>query len=218
MRKEDVPQVDEIAREAFPEDLPPPSFKRALQNRFRQWFFVACEEKPGFEAPSGAQPEETQKGAAPGAFSWMRGLLGFDRSSSSGASAVNEHILGYAGLQMSNNMGHIVDIAVRKEYRRRGIGEFLLRSVIEQAVQLNTTFISLEVRVSNRPAQALYEKYGFNKVEARPGYYLDRNGLKEDGYYMSTERITSASYQALLQQLKQAYDQRWGSRCYSVIR
>lgn len=217
MRKEDLRQVDDIAREAFPEDFPPPSFKRVLRDSLKQWFFVAYEGNPGIEPSSGMQPEEKSINTAPGPFSWMKGLLGFDLHSGR-IPATKERVLGYTGLHVSNGIGHIVDIAVRKEYRKQGIGELLLRTAIEQAVQLNNTFIKLEVRVSNRPAQALYEKYGFNKVEVRPGYYLDRNGHKEDGYYMSTERITSAPYQALFQKLKEDYQQRWGSRCHAIAR
>ena len=78
--------------------------------------------------------------------------------------------------------------------------------IIEKATELNTRAITLEVRQSNRAAQALYEKYGFTKAGVRRRYYSDDG---EDAVVMTTETITSGSYQARFQQLKQAYTQRW---------
>ncbi|MBM2832056.1 MAG: ribosomal-protein-alanine acetyltransferase [Dehalococcoidia bacterium] len=109
---------------------------------------------------------------------------------------------GYVGMEKDRDRCHIVDIAVRKSYRRQRIGELLLRSMIEQALQFRADYLTLEVRVSNRLAQTLYTKYGFSIVERRSNYYVDKLGQQEDGYYMATGRITSPSYQALWDQLK----------------
>ena len=73
-------------------------------------------------------------------------------------------------------------------------------------MELDAQVLTLEVRASNLPAQALYEKYGFAKVGVRRRYYADDG---EDAVVMTTERITSGSYQSMFQQLKQAYTQRW---------
>jgi ribosomal-protein-alanine N-acetyltransferase len=105
------------------------------------------------------------------------------------------------------NEAHIIAIAVRNNYRRKGIGEGLLISVIEVATQLHANVITLEVRASNVVAQALYKKYGFRVVGRRPRYYSD-NG--EDAVLMSTDTITSAPFQTCFQQLKEAHSQRWG--------
>jgi ribosomal-protein-alanine N-acetyltransferase len=100
---------------------------------------------------------------------------------------------------------HITTIAVRNNYRRIGIGEGLLISIIELATQLNASIITLEVRASNEIAQTLYKKYGFQVVGRHLRYYSD-NG--EDAILMNTDNITSASFQARFQQLKMAHAQR----------
>jgi ribosomal-protein-alanine N-acetyltransferase len=67
--------------------------------------------------------------------------------------------------------------------------------------------MTLEVRASNTTAQNLYRKYGFNHVGVRTGYYIDD---KEDAIIMTTENISSAAFQAHLNQLKQAHTSKWG--------
>lgn len=204
MRKEDVPQVDAIAREAFPEEPSPPSFKRSLRYPARQWFLVAC----GGQADDGSSystgAERPASGGVPWPLSWIRDLFINDHPPEGKLSPAKEHVIGYVGIEKDGDRCHIVDIAVRRSYRRQRIGELLLRSMIEQALQLQANYLTLEVRVSNRLAQTLYVKYGFSIVERRSNYYVDKHGQQEDGYYMATRRITSPSYQALLDQLKPA--------------
>ena len=88
-----------------------------------------------------------------------------------------------------------------------GIGELLLISAIELALSRNAHMLTLEVRKSNMPAQALYKKYGFEEVGVRRGYYTDN---REDAIIMTTDRLTSAPFQALFQRLKGKHDKRWG--------
>ena len=102
---------------------------------------------------------------------------------------------------------HLISIAVREEYRRLGIGELLLISIADLAAKLKARIITLEVRASNIAAQRLYYKYGLDLVGLRPCYYSD-NG--EDAVLMTAENITSASFRARLQQLRQAYSRKWG--------
>ena len=68
---------------------------------------------------------------------------------------------------------HLLNVAVHPEARRRGHAARLLRHVREQAVQGKARVISLEVRVSNLAAAALYRKLGFREVGLRPKYYAD---------------------------------------------
>ncbi|MFZ8795828.1 MAG: ribosomal protein S18-alanine N-acetyltransferase [Acidilobaceae archaeon] len=78
-------------------------------------------------------------------------------------------------------VGHLVSIAVREQYRRRGIGSKLLEETIRVMRDVyKTDSIYLEVRVSNIPAIRLYEKYGFKKARIIKGYYSDG----EDAYVM----------------------------------
>ena len=69
---------------------------------------------------------------------------------------------------------HVVSIAVREAYRRRGIASEILLKAMENGVEAyNVTECFLEVRVSNQPAIALYEKLGFTNVNRKLGYYMD---------------------------------------------
>ena len=69
---------------------------------------------------------------------------------------------------------HVVSIAVREPYRRRGIASEILLKAMENGVETyNVTECFLEVRVSNQPAIALYEKLGFTIVNNKHGYYMD---------------------------------------------
>jgi ribosomal-protein-alanine N-acetyltransferase len=77
---------------------------------------------------------------------------------------------------------HINNVAVREEYRRRGIGRSLLWKILEEARNLGVTAAFLEVRSSNRPAQALYEQCGFRAISRRSNYYTDP---PEDAVVMS---------------------------------
>jgi [ribosomal protein S18]-alanine N-acetyltransferase len=109
-------------------------------------------------------------------------------------------IVGYGGLWLSIDEGHVTTIAVAPEYRGRGIGELLLNGLIDQAMALNADLLTLEVRVSNIVAQQLYLKYGFRPAGTRPRYYTD-NG--EDALIMWTESLHAVTYQERLHQLRE---------------
>lgn len=204
MVDEDIPQVTEIDREAFPgESLfrPYTSYKQEIHNSLAH-YIVACIEK-------GTGPKPSREGMQKK--SWLKRLLGQHHLAISTSVERNqlyskEYIVGFAGFWTMLNEAHIIAIAVRNNYRRKGIGEGLLISVIELATQLNANVITLEVRASNVVAQALYKKYGFQVAGRRPRYYSD-NG--EDAVLMSTDTITSAPFQAHFQRLKEAHGQRW---------
>jgi ribosomal-protein-alanine N-acetyltransferase len=92
-------------------------------------------------------------------------------------------VLGYAGFWLLVDEAHICTIAVHPQWRGRGLGELLLLALIERGIELGANRATLEVRVSNRVAQELYAKYGFEIVSRRKGYYSDNN---EDAYIMTT--------------------------------
>ncbi|MHA1265643.1 MAG: GNAT family N-acetyltransferase [Candidatus Helarchaeota archaeon] len=69
---------------------------------------------------------------------------------------------------------HLVSIAVLEEYRRKGIGEaLLLKGMQSMKEDYNASEFILEVRVSNTPAIALYEKHGYTKIKTLKEYYRD---------------------------------------------
>ena len=96
------------------------------------------------------------------------------------------HLLGYAGCWQILEEVHITNIAVAPDFRRNGIGEKLLRKIIDDCYENKAKYITLEVRVSNLPAIGLYEKYGFKSLGVRKGYYQNNN---EDALIMWTENI-----------------------------
>ena len=88
--------------------------------------------------------------------------------------------IGYAGMWTIMDEAHITNIAVREAYRGRKLGEKLLDELMKTAAYLGMERMTLEVRVSNRIAQSLYQK-GFESAGLRKGYYSD-NG--EDAMIM----------------------------------
>lgn len=68
---------------------------------------------------------------------------------------------------------HVVNVATRAEFQRRGAGSALLRTALEQAVRDRARLVLLEVRRSNRAAIGLYRAHGFSVLSVRRGYYGD---------------------------------------------
>ena len=212
MRREDVPQVTEIDRGAFPTEWPPVDFERELRNWLAH-YIVACDDSEIRDEPEvTAAPEKGFSKLA----SRVRRWFNYDPSLSSGLPpSGRQYILGFAGFWIMADEAHITNIAVRESHRRQGIGELLLISIINLATGLNAGKLTLEVRASNTAAQSLYYKYGFTQVGLRRGYYTND---KEDAILMSIENITSASCRSRLSQLKKVHSQKWGIALYQVAR
>ena len=92
-------------------------------------------------------------------------------------------LIGYCGCWQILEEAHITNIAVSPDYRRKHIGEALLTTIIDECYRNMAKYITLE---GNKPAIALYEKYGFKSLGVRKGYYQDNN---EDALIMWTENI-----------------------------
>lgn len=91
-------------------------------------------------------------------------------------------VVGFIGVWIVVGEASITNIAVDKNYRKLGIGNKLLESLINLCNDLNCTLINLEVRESNLTAQNLYKKHGFIKDGIRKRYYEDN---KEDAILMT---------------------------------
>ena len=87
------------------------------------------------------------------------------------AAVDGDTLVGYIGVQTVLDEGYINNVAVRPEYRRRGIAAALISLLIDEARAIGLAFMTLEVRESNAPAIALYEKLGFTTVGRRKNYY-----------------------------------------------
>jgi len=92
-------------------------------------------------------------------------------------------VVGYIALMDLGKDAKIISFAVKKEFRRKGIGTKLLKTAIERCKQRGKERILLEVRVSNTVAQRLYKKNGFKIVDVIPNYYNDG----EDAYLMALD-------------------------------
>lgn len=95
-----------------------------------------------------------------------------------------EKLVGYVGSQSVLGWADMMNLAVAPEYRRRGIGEELIKQLISHLQKNEVTCLTLEVRASNAPAIALYEKMGFCEVGIRPNYY---HNPKEDALILRKE-------------------------------
>ncbi len=99
------------------------------------------------------------------------------------ASTIDQsRIAGYIVARETAGELHINNVAVRTEYRRRGIGASLLGRVLKEARRRRATAAFLEVRSANRAAQALYEQSGFKAIARRTDYYTEP---REDAVVMS---------------------------------
>ena len=205
MRAEDIPQVAEIERESFPTSWPSTPFKRELSNRLARYLVVYT---PLLSDPPGDPRIETATATPPSLSSRVLTSLRQLFWSSPGQSPPTaDLIVGYVGIWFMTDEAHITSIAVKDEYRRMGLGELLMLAAIELAMARKARLMTLEARVSNFGAHALYEKYGYRKVGIRKGYYMDN---KEDAVVMSTDPIMSPEYQVLYSSLLNAFRERRG--------
>ena len=78
---------------------------------------------------------------------------------------------GYTAFYTVLDAGYIANVAVAPDYRRRGLGDALVTAKTEEARRRRLTCLTLEVRESNAPARALYEKHGYKAVGIRKNYY-----------------------------------------------
>ena len=84
----------------------------------------------------------------------------------------NGYIIGNCGIIAAVGEGDICNVAVDKDFRKRGVGEKLVSEVMKAASkELNVEAFTLEVRASNKAAISLYEKLGFVSEGIRPGFY-----------------------------------------------
>jgi ribosomal-protein-alanine N-acetyltransferase len=86
---------------------------------------------------------------------------------------VDGKVIGYCGMWIVYDQVQVTNIAVLPEYRGYHYGEILLGFVINEARRHGGVVLSLEVRVSNKPARSLYEKFGLQPGGIRKQYYTD---------------------------------------------
>ncbi len=209
---EDVAQAAEIERDAFPETFPPTSFTRELGNKVARYLVAwRREEVESEEAPNPYVDDEEEHDAGQGGVRrFIRNARGLLPWRTSAWEPGQQFLAGFLGTWQVIDEAHIVSVGVRSGYRGLGVGELLLISAIEQAMEHKADRLTLEVRVSNHVAQNLYTKYGFTKRGLRKGYYADN---REDALIMTTDSIRARSYEEDFRRLVAEHERRWGRAC-----
>jgi [ribosomal protein S18]-alanine N-acetyltransferase len=113
---------------------------------------------------------------------WSLAMFVLELSKPSGiclAASEEGRLLGYLVCARYDRVWHLMNVAVAPEHRRRGVASRLIERLVEEAGE--ELPFTLEVRVSNREAIAMYERLGFRSAGVRPRYYQD-NG--EDALIM----------------------------------
>lgn len=93
-------------------------------------------------------------------------------------------IAGYVGSQSVMGESDMMNIAVHPGHRRKGVAAALVDALVAQLKENGNYCLTLEVRISNAPAIALYQKLGFQQVGRRPNYY---RSPKEDALILRKE-------------------------------
>jgi [ribosomal protein S18]-alanine N-acetyltransferase len=108
---------------------------------------------------------------------------------------VGGSVVGYAGLMLTADEAHVTTIAVDPAWHQRKIGSRLMLHLAREAVSRGARHLTLEVRMSNAPAQAMYRNFGFRPAGVRKNYYVETN---EDALVMWADDIDRTEYAARL--------------------
>ena len=117
------------------------------------------------------------------------------------AARVGGVVVGYAGLLFNGDEGHVTNIAVDPAWQRHKIGSRLLAHLARAACGHQVRHLTLEVRVSNSGAQAMYRQFGFEPAGVRRNYYVETN---EDALVMRARDIDAEPYAARLEIIEAA--------------
>lgn len=114
---------------------------------------------------------------------WSRGMFWSELAHSRGPEATRrylvaedgERLVGYAGLASAGDLADIQTIAVARDHWGTGLGANLLTELLRAATDFECAEVMLECRVDNVRAQKLYERFGFEGIGFRRGYYQPGN-------------------------------------------
>lgn len=108
-------------------------------------------------------------------------------------------VVGYAGVMILGDEGHVTNIAVDPGFHRHRIGMRLMLALVDASRDRKVRSMTLEVRRANLGAQAMYKRFGFETVGVRRGYYVETG---EDAYIMWAEGIWSPDYERRLDAIR----------------
>jgi ribosomal-protein-alanine N-acetyltransferase len=104
---------------------------------------------------------------------------------------VGTQVVGYAGMMLVVDEGHVTTISVDPAWHRRGIGTRMLLQLARRGIARGVRQMTLEVRVGNVGAQAMYRAFGFAPAGVRKAYYVENN---EDALVMWAHDVDLSSY------------------------
>ncbi len=99
--------------------------------------------------------------------------------------------VGYLGIWKIVDEAHVTNLSIHPEYQNKKLAHRLLLDAIKECYEEKIKYITLEVRISNKKAIHLYEKFGFNSLGYRKKYYQDNN---EDALIMWSNNIFDEKY------------------------
>jgi [ribosomal protein S18]-alanine N-acetyltransferase len=133
---------------------------------------------------------------------WSMGLfmseLGYQGTRAYVVARVGSAVVGYGGLMLVPDDGHITTLAVDPAWHRHQIGTRVLHTLATTAIERGAENLTLEVRASNAAAQQLYRAFGFAPAGIRKGYYVETN---EDAIIMWAHDVDTADYAERLARL-----------------
>ena len=115
------------------------------------------------------------------------------------AAWVGSQIVGFAGQMLIDDESHVNNLAVDPGWQHRGMGAMLLLDLVRTGLARGARHLTLEVRVGNDPALALYRKFGLAPVGVRPNYYPETG---EDALIMWARYIDSDTYAERLESVE----------------
>ena len=204
-----VPAVGAIERLSFTTVWPESAYRREIQRNEMAHYLIARRlpsvsirrAQPRFVADQPLEVHENE--SLIGRIN--RIIRGAPTTMNREAAEELESVVGYVGMWLMFDEAHVTTIAVDPEYRGEGVGELLLVWVIDRALYLGAAEMTLECRMSNEVAQALYRKYTFRDAGVRKRYYSDDG---EDALIMTTERLDSDNFQTVFEANRERLNER----------
>ncbi len=129
------------------------------------------------------------------------------KSRSYRAAWVGQRIVGFAGQMFIDDESHVNNIAVDPVWQGRGLGAAILSDLVRTGLARGAHHLTLEVRVGNGPAIALYGRFGLAPVGVRPNYYPETG---EDAFVMWARDIDTDQYAERLSAIDAAVSENLG--------
>jgi len=205
MTQADVEEVSHLERRCFTNPWPVSAYRRELRAPQQNYYSVLRDwpDEDAGVAQSGPNGPAAHDDHHQGGLRHRLATLAGNRLH--GQPARRPSIIGFAGMWVLYEEAHITTIGVDPALRGQGLGELLLMDLFDEAMRRGATWVTLEVRVTNAPAQNLYRKYGFTIEGRRPRYYSDNN---EDAFIMWSGSLKDPANAEQLGKLKRGIERR----------